>query len=55
LKKIGKILKGRHITLLKSAKDRKKILEDIFTRYNVSLPKGYKFNREDIHAREGDL
>ncbi len=51
LKKIAKILKGQHITVVKSAKDRNKILEDIFTRYNVSLPKDYKFNREEIHAR----
>lgn len=51
LKKIAKILKGQHITILKSVKDRKKILEDIFKRYNVTLPKNYKFNREEVHAR----
>ncbi|MBF0505580.1 MAG: hypothetical protein HQL09_01985, partial [Nitrospirae bacterium] len=50
LKKIAEILKGQHITVFKSAKDRKKILEDIFNRYNVSLPKDYKFNREEIHG-----
>ena len=50
LKKIAKILKGQHITILKSVKDRKKILEGIFKRYNVALPKNYKFNREEIHA-----
>jgi hypothetical protein len=51
LKKVAKILKGQHITILKSVKDRKKILEDIFNRYNVTLPKDYKFDREEIHAR----
>ncbi len=52
LKKVAKILKGQHITILKSLKDRKKILEDIFNRYNVALPKNHKFNREEVHARE---
>lgn len=51
LKKVAKILKGRHITILKAVKDRKKILEDIFARYNVALPENYKFDREEIHAR----
>ncbi len=51
MKKIAKILRGRHITILKSDKDRKKILEDIYSRYNVALPKNYKFNREEIHSR----
>jgi hypothetical protein len=51
LKKIAEILKGQHITVVKSAKDRKKILEDIYNKYRVKLPTGYKFNREEIHAR----
>ena len=51
LKKIAKILKGEHITIFKSGKDRKKILEEIFNKYRVKLPAGYKFNREEIHAR----
>ena len=51
LKKVAKILKGQHITILKSVKDRKKILEDIYNKYRVKLPAGYKFNREEIHAR----
>ncbi len=51
LKKVAKILKGQHITILKSVKDRRKILEDIFNRYNVALPKNYKFKREKLHAR----
>lgn len=51
LKKIAEILKGQHITFLKTVKDRKKILEDIFSRYNVPLPDDYRFNRREIHAR----
>lgn len=51
LKKIAEILKGQHITILKSVKNRRKILEDIFSRYNVALPQNYKFNREELHAR----
>ncbi len=44
-------MKGETITVVRSIKEREKILEAIFKKYNVSLPKNYKFNREDIHAR----
>lgn len=49
--KIKKALKGEIITVIRSIKEREKILEAIFKKYNVSLPKNYKFNREEIHAR----
>ena len=49
--KIKKALKGETITVIRSIKEREKILEVIFKKYNVSLPKNYKFNREEIHAR----
>ena len=49
--KIKKALKGETITVIRSLKEREKILELIFKKYNVSLPKNYKFNREEIHAR----
>lgn len=49
--KIKKALKGETITVIISIKEREKILEAIFKKYNVSLPKNYKFNREEIHAR----
>jgi len=49
--KIKKALKGEIITVIRSIKEREKILELIFKKYNVSLPKNYKFNREEIHAR----
>ena len=49
--KIKKAIKGKTITVIRSIKEREKILEVIFKKYNVSLPKNYKFNREEIHAR----
>ena len=49
--KIKKVLKGETITVIRSIKEREKILEAIFKKYNVSLPENYKFNREEIHAR----
>ncbi len=49
--KLKKALKGETITVIISIKEREKILEAIFKKYNVSLPKNYKFNREEIHAR----
>ncbi|HAK89489.1 MAG: hypothetical protein A2077_04520 [Nitrospirae bacterium GWC2_46_6] len=51
LEKIKKSFKGEKITVVKTQKERKKILESIFKRYNVKLPANYKFNREEIHAR----
>lgn len=48
---IKKALKGETITVIRSIKEREKILEAIFKKYNVSLPKNYKFNREEIHVR----
>ncbi len=51
LEKVKKAFKGEAITIIKTQKERKKILESIFKKYNVSLPKNYKFNREAIHAR----
>ncbi|MBA4349339.1 MAG: hypothetical protein C0415_05050 [Thermodesulfovibrio sp.] len=51
LEKIKKTFKGEKITVVRTQKERKKILESIFKRYNVKLPADYKFNREEIHAR----
>ena len=48
---IKKVLKGETITVIRSIKEREKILEVIFKKYNVSLPKNYKFNREEMHTR----
>ena len=51
LAKIKKTLKGEKFTVVKTQKERKKMLESIFKRYNVKLPADYKFSREEIHAR----
>jgi hypothetical protein len=47
-----KIFKGESITVVKSQRERNKILESIFRKYNVKLPKDYSFDREAIHARK---
>ena len=41
--KIKKALKGETITVIRSIKEREKILEAIFKKYNVCLPENYKF------------
>ncbi|MBI4684962.1 MAG: hypothetical protein HY755_07160 [Nitrospirae bacterium] len=51
INKIKKVFKGEHITILKTHKEKNKILEEIFKRYSVKLPKNYRFDREAIHAR----
>ncbi|MBI4691422.1 MAG: hypothetical protein HY754_14320 [Nitrospirae bacterium] len=51
LEKIKKTFKGEKITVVRSQKERGKILENIFKKYNVKLPPNYKFDREEIHAR----
>lgn len=51
LEKIKKTFKREKITVVRSKRERKKILESIFKRYNVKLPSDYKFDREEIHAR----
>jgi len=51
LKKIKKALRGESIIVLKTQRERKKILESIFKRYSVKLPANYRFNREEVHAR----
>jgi hypothetical protein len=51
LQKIKKALEGENITIVKTQKEREKVLEDIFNKYNITLPKNYKFDREEIHAR----
>ncbi len=48
---VKKAFKGKCITIVRTQKERKKLLSAIFKKYNVKLPKNYKFNREEIHAR----
>ena len=49
--KIIKALKGEAITVVLANKDKNKILEAIFKKYHVRLPKNYTFDRDAIHAR----
>jgi hypothetical protein len=51
IEKVRKAFKGQTITVVKARKDKNKILEAIFKKYNVKLPKDYRFDREAIHAR----
>ncbi|MBI3584659.1 MAG: hypothetical protein HY096_12035 [Nitrospinae bacterium] len=50
IKKVKKFFKTKHITIVKS--DKEEMLEEIFNNFKVKLPKSYKFNREELHARE---
>ncbi len=51
IEKLRKAFRGESITVVRTRKDKKKILEAIFKKYNVKLPKDYSFDREAIHAR----
>ena len=51
IEKIKKAFKGEAVTVVKTPKKKNKILEAIFKKYNVTLPKNYTFNREAIHVR----
>ncbi len=49
--KIRDVLKGEHITVLKSLKGKEKMLKDIFNEFKIKLPKDFKFDRQKLHAR----
>jgi hypothetical protein len=51
IEKVRKAFKGQAITVVKARKDKNKILDAIFKKYNVKLPKNYTFDREAVHAR----
>jgi superfamily II helicase len=51
IEKVRKAFKGQTITVVKARKDKNKILDAIFKKYNVKLPKNYTFDREAVHAR----
>jgi len=51
IKKIRKAFKGEHITVVKTRKEKNKILEAVFKKYNVKLPKNYRFDREQIQQQ----
>ena len=48
---VKKAFKGKSITIVSTQKERRKLLDAILKKYKVKLPKNYKFNREEIHAR----
>jgi hypothetical protein len=49
--KIRTILKGEHITVLKSLKEREEMLKDIFNKFKIKLPKKFSLDRQELHAR----
>lgn len=51
LEMVKKAFKGKSITIVRTQKERRKLLDAIFKKYRVKLPRNYKFNREEIHAR----
>jgi hypothetical protein len=51
IEKVRKAFKGQAITVVKARKDKNKVLQAIFKKYNVKLPKHYTFDREATHAR----
>ena len=51
LGKVRRAFKGYNITVVKVRKDKNKILDMIFKKYSVKLPKNYRFDREAIHPR----
>ena len=51
IERLKKLFKGETITVVRAKKDKSRILEAIFKKYNLKLPKNYTFDRETIHAR----
>lgn len=49
--KLKKAFKGETITVVRARKDKNRILETIFRKYNVKLPKSYAFDREAVYSR----
>lgn len=50
IEKLKRVFKGEMITVVKTRRERNKILESIFKKYNVKLPKSYSFDREAVHT-----
>ena len=51
MERLRDILKAEHITVVKAQKEREIILKDIFNKFKVKLPKNFKLNRQELHAR----
>lgn len=53
IEKLKKVFKGETITVIRTRRERNKILESIFKKNNVTLPKNYSFDREALHGSIG--
>jgi hypothetical protein len=51
IEKMKKAFKGEMIRVIKTRRERNRILESIFKKYNVKLSKNCPFDRKAIHAR----
>jgi len=51
LEKVKKAFQGENITVVKTQKEKRKLLEAIFKKYRIKLPANYKFKREEMHVR----
>jgi hypothetical protein len=51
MERLRDILKAEHITVVKAQKEREIILKDIFNKFKIKLPKNFKLNRQELHAR----
>lgn len=51
LSKIKKMFKDEAISIIRAPRDKNKLLEAIFKKYNVKLHRDYNFNREALHVR----
>jgi hypothetical protein len=51
IEKLKKAFKGETIIVVTSRSERNKILESIFKKYNVKLPRNYSFDREAIRTK----
>lgn len=51
MRRLRDILKAEHITVVKAQKEREIILKDILNKFKVKLPKNFKLNRQELHAR----
>lgn len=49
MEKIKPILCRDHVTVLKHIREREGILDNIYERYNITLPDDYEFNRNKVH------
>ncbi len=51
IEKLKNAFRGENITVIRTRKNKNRILDTIFRKYNVKLTRNYTFDREAIHAR----